>query len=74
MITRRAIAQDALRHLILSERQETHPGDDPTAVHVAAAMYTGAMAELAQQWLAGDLGTDLDTVVGHAVRMVLLTD
>ena len=74
LITRRAIAQDALRHLILSERQETHPGDDPTAVHVAAAMYTGAMAELAQQWLAGDLGTDLDTVVGHAVRMVLLTD
>ena len=39
---------------------------------VGAAMFTGAMAELAQQWLAGDLGADLDAVVDHAVRFVLL--
>ncbi len=34
-------------------------------------MYTGAMAELAQQWLAGNLGEDLDAVVDHALRLVL---
>lgn len=70
---KRAVAQETLRKLVLSEREHAHPGDDPTATHVAAAMYTGAMAELAQQWLTGDLGTDLDAVVGHAVRLVLLT-
>ncbi len=73
LLARRAIAQDTLRHMVLSERQHARPGDDLTATHVAAAMYTGAMAELAQQWLAGDLGTDLDAVVDHTVRFVLLT-
>ena len=29
------------------------------------------MAELAQQWLAGNLGSDLDAVVDYAVQMVL---
>jgi hypothetical protein len=29
------------------------------------------MAELAQQWLAGTLGDDLDAVVDRAVRMLL---
>ncbi len=73
LAARRAIAQEALRQLVLSERQQAHPGDDKTVTHVAAAMYTGAMAELAQQWLAGDLGTDLDAVVDHTVRFVLPT-
>ena len=36
-------------------------------------MYTGAMAELAQQWVSGNLGDDLDAVVEHTVRLVLLT-
>ncbi|PQM46848.1 hypothetical protein C1Y40_02977 [Mycobacterium talmoniae] len=40
------------------------------AAQVGAAMYTGAMAELAQQWLAGNLGDDLDAVTEHAVRLV----
>jgi AcrR family transcriptional regulator len=70
---RRAIAQETLRQLVLSERRQAYPADDPVETDVAAAMYTGAMAELAQQWLSGNLGTDLDTVVGHAVRLVLLT-
>jgi hypothetical protein len=30
-----------------------------------------AMAELAQQWLAGNLGSDLYAVVEYAVRTVL---
>jgi hypothetical protein len=29
------------------------------------------MAELAQQWLAGHLGTDLDRVVDYALKLVL---
>ncbi|HNA49495.1 MAG TPA: TetR/AcrR family transcriptional regulator, partial [Mycobacterium sp.] len=36
-----------------------------------AAMYAGAMAELAQQWLAGTLGDDLDAVVTHAVALLV---
>jgi AcrR family transcriptional regulator len=73
LTARRAIAQENLRQLVLSEREQKHPGDDVTATLVAAAMYTGAMAELAQQWLSGNLGTDLDAVVAHAVQMVSAT-
>jgi AcrR family transcriptional regulator len=73
LTARRAIAQEVLRQLVLSSTEHAHPDADPTATHVAAAMYTGAMAELAQQWLAGNLGDDLDAVVTHAVRVVLLT-
>jgi len=73
LTARRAIAQDALRRLVLSAQRQAHPTDDAVAAHVAAAMYTGAMAELAQQWLTGNLGADLDDVVDHAVRLVLLT-
>jgi AcrR family transcriptional regulator len=73
LTARRGIAQEALRHLVLSAQRQAHPGDDVIAANVAAAMYTGAMAELAQQWLTGNLGDDLDQVVEHAVRLVLLT-
>ena len=38
---------------------------------VRAALFTGAMAELAQQWLAGNLGDDLDAVVDVALRLLL---
>ena len=73
LAARREVAQEALRQLVLSERQQSRPGDDPVATLVAAAMYIGAMAELAQQWLSGNLGDDLDAVVDHTVRLVLLT-
>ena len=72
LAARREIAQELLRQMVLSERAQAHPGEKPVATAVAAAMYTGAMAELAQQWLAGNLGDDLDAVVDHAVRLVLL--
>jgi hypothetical protein len=32
-------------------------------------MYTGAMTELAQQWVSGNLGDDLDAVVEQAARL-----
>lgn len=68
---RRAATQDLLREAVLSEGGRLNPGSDPIAAQVGAAMYTGAMAELAQQWLAGNLGDDLDVVVDHALRLVL---
>lgn len=71
LAARREIAQELLRQMVLSERAQAHPGEKPVATAVAAAMYTGAMAELAQQWLAGNLGDDLDAVVEHTVRLVL---
>lgn len=71
LAARRAATQDLLREGVLSEGGRLHPESDPVAAQVGAAMYTGAMAELAQQWLAGRLGTDLDAVVDHAVRQWL---
>ncbi|MCT7658262.1 TetR/AcrR family transcriptional regulator [Mycobacterium deserti] len=71
LTARRAATQDLLREGVLTEGWRLNPGSDPVAAQVGAAMYTGAMAELAQEWLAGRLGTDLDAVVDYAVRMVL---
>ncbi len=68
---RRAKARDQLRELVLSEGRRSDPRADRVAGEVGAAMYAGAMAELAQQWLAGTLGDDLDAVVDHAVRLLL---
>lgn len=71
LATRRAVAQDLLRELVLTESGQVFPDSDPVATRVGAAMYTGAMAELAQDWLAGHLGDDLDTVVKYAFRLVM---
>ncbi|MET0896912.1 MAG: TetR family transcriptional regulator [Mycobacterium sp.] len=70
---RRVIAQENLRQMVLSEREQSHPGEDKIANLVAVALYTGSMSELAHQWLSGNLGTDLDVVVDHAVRLVSAT-
>lgn len=71
LAARRAATQDLLREGVLTEGWRLRPDTDSVAAQVGAAMYTGAMAELAQQWLAGRLGTDLDAVVEHAVNQVL---
>jgi AcrR family transcriptional regulator len=71
LIARRATTQDLLQEAVLSEGWRMRPGTDPVAAGVGAAMYTGAMAELAQQWLTGRLGDDLDAVVDYALRLVL---
>ncbi len=65
---RRAATQALLQDAVLTEGGRLHPGSDPVAARVGAAMFTGAMAELAQQWLSGALGTDLDVVVDAALR------
>ncbi len=71
LAARRAATQDQLREAVLTEGWRLHPKSDPVAAQVGAAMYTGAMAELAQQWLAGNLGVDLDRVGDYALRLVL---
>ncbi|WP_166902530.1 TetR/AcrR family transcriptional regulator [Mycobacterium sp. DL440] len=71
LAARRTATQDLLRAAVLSEGGRLHPGSDPVAAQVGAAMYTGAMAELAQQWLSGNLGDDLEVVVDCALRLVL---
>ncbi|MEX3651398.1 MULTISPECIES: TetR/AcrR family transcriptional regulator [Mycolicibacterium] len=71
LAARRTVTQDLLREAVLSEGGRLNPGSDPVAAQVGAAMYTGAMAELAQQWLSGNLGDDLEVVVDYALRLVL---
>lgn len=71
LAARRTMAQDNLRELVLSEGRRAAPENSPVATEVGAAMYAGAMAELAQQWLAGTLGDDLDAVVTHAVELLV---
>ncbi len=71
LAARRAATQDLLRESVLTEGWRPNPGSDPIAAQVGAALYTGAMAELAQQWLAGNLGDDLEAVVDYAVQTVL---
>jgi AcrR family transcriptional regulator len=71
LAARRRATQDTLREGVLTEGGRLNPGSDPVAAEVGAAMYTGAMAELAQQWLAGHLGSDLDVVVDYALKLVL---
>lgn len=68
---RRSKARDLLRELVLDESRRADPRSDRVGWEVGAAMYAGAMAELAQQWLTGTLGDDLDTVVDHSVRLLL---
>ena len=69
LAARRAATQDLLLAAVLAQ-----VGSDPVPARVGAAMYTGAMAELAQQWLAGALGPDLDVVVDTALVLVLGRD
>lgn len=68
---RRHAAQTALMDAVLQQGAQIRPKVDPCLVKVSAAMFTGAMVELARQWLAGNLGNDLDTVVEHAVVLSL---
>jgi AcrR family transcriptional regulator len=68
---RRQATQTALMDAVLQEETHTRPAADPRAARVGAAMFTGAMVELAQQWLAAALGDDLDVVVDHAAALLL---
>ncbi len=66
---RRSATQEQLRKSVLDNEQA--PSATRTADLVSAAMYAGAMAELAQEWLMGKLGADLEPVVDAAVRLIM---
>lgn len=70
LATRRAATQELLRRSVVDDGQSASPVARTTNL-VSAAMYSGAMAELAQQWLLGSLGKDLDSVVDAAVRVIM---
>jgi len=67
LAARRSATQEQLRESVLDG---PGTGSAQVADLVGAAMYAGAMAELAQQWLAGALGDDLDAVVESAARLL----
>ncbi len=64
---RRAAQTGLLESLIAMSR----PGSPELPVVIAATMFAGAMAELAQQWSDGRLGHDLDAVTDSAVELSL---
>ncbi|MGK5555773.1 TetR/AcrR family transcriptional regulator [Actinomadura kijaniata] len=70
LAARRQAAQTALMDEVLRQETRTRPAADPRLARVGAAMFTGAMVELAQQWLTGGLGDDLDAVVDHAALLL----
>lgn len=70
---RRSATQEQLRESVL-DTDRSAPTSDRTADLVGAALYAGAIAELAQQWVAGSLGPDLDAVVESAVRVLMPAD
>lgn len=69
---RRSATQELLRRSVLDDDQATSPTRVPQLV--SAAMYSGAMAEVAQEWLLGKLGDDLESVVHAAVRLLMPPD
>lgn len=72
LAARRSASRDLLTELTFAETSAAaQSARDPLALHTGATMFTGAMAELAHQWLAGNLGDDLDAVVDRAVAFVL---
>lgn len=71
LIERRSAAQDLLLEMVVAEDGRRRPDADPVSALVGAAMYAGAMAELAHRWLTGSLGSNLDAVVDRALALVL---
>ncbi|MBB4137375.1 TetR/AcrR family transcriptional regulator [Gordonia humi] len=68
LIQRRSTTQELLRRATLVEAL-THE-TDPLDGRIRAAMFTGAMTALVQQWLDGSLGDDLDAVADHAMSIL----
>ncbi|WP_319450761.1 MULTISPECIES: TetR/AcrR family transcriptional regulator [unclassified Mycobacterium] len=68
---RRSAAEDLLFQMVVEDDERFNADADPVSARVAAALYTGAMTELVHQWLAGRLGTDLDSVVDYSMARIL---
>lgn len=70
---RRAAAKNHLRRVILTDRRRIDPESDPMVSEVEAAIYVGALAEMAREWTIGALGDDLDLVLDAAMRILTPT-
>jgi hypothetical protein len=57
--------------MVVEDDERVNADADPIAARVAAALYTGALTELVHQWLAGRLGSDLDSIVDCALTRIL---
>jgi len=71
--SRRAAAKVQLRKMILTDRERIDPQADPMAREVEAAIYVGALAEMAREWTIGTLGDDVDLVADAAMRILTPT-
>ena len=71
--SRRAAAKVQLRRMILTDRRRIDPESDPMVSEVEAAIYVGALSEMAREWTVGALGDDLDLVVDAAMRILTPT-
>jgi AcrR family transcriptional regulator len=71
--SRRAAAKLQLRRLILTDRRRIDPESDPMAREVEAAIYVGALSEMAREWTTGALGDDLDLAADAAMRILTPT-
>ena len=67
---RRAAATAALRRMILADLRRVDPQSDPMSREVQAAIFVGALSEMAREWTLGALGDDLDLVLDAAMRIL----
>ncbi len=74
LAARRQATQTALMDAALQQSTQVRPELGSRQARVSAAMFTGAMVELAHQWLSGTLGGDLDAVVEYAASLVMHGD
>jgi AcrR family transcriptional regulator len=68
--SRRAAAKNQLRRMILADLRRVDPQSDPMAREVEAAIFVGALSEMAREWTIGALGDDLDLVLDAAMRIL----
>lgn len=71
---RRRTALHALIDMAVLHSQASGAVTEPLTANVLAALFGGAMLELATEWAAGRLGKDLDRVVDLAYQISLAMD
>ncbi|MET8876991.1 TetR/AcrR family transcriptional regulator [Nocardia sp. NPDC004604] len=71
LVARREAGQRMLIEGVLERSAAERPGEDPRRARVSAAMFTGAVVELIQEWIAGRLGEDLDVAAAYATELSL---
>ncbi|MGW5108580.1 TetR/AcrR family transcriptional regulator [Nocardia sp. NPDC004123] len=71
LVARREAGQRMLIEGVLERSTAERPGEDPRLARVSAAMFTGAVVELIQEWIAGRLGEDLEVAAAYATELSL---